>query len=354
MSLLTNSRDRLSPRVDVILPNYNKVEHIDECLTSLKRQTYEHWRCIVIDGYSDDGSWERIQDAAAGDERFDLHRLDRIGLYPSWNVGLDRVTGSYFAVLTSDDVWGETWLQEAVDTLETHQTATTAAARTYIIDAESKIDDLAMLNRYGEEILGGGDTRQVWDGLDFAVACFFMGSVVTSVHSVVVRSDVLDDLQFPEDAGIFADWAWITELGLLGDIVHCPQARAYWRKYDGQASDGDPGQRAEQGAKLRTLFEELSVRIADRLKEPGHTAFQQAAQKHLSSYFPFLFRCPSLRAVTAAPGTAIPHLMQLAGEYPLVFLKEMLYFLFRQERYINKKRKQLARRSITVSDRSEY
>ena len=70
----------MSPRVDVVLPNYNKVEHIDECLSSLKQQTFENWRCIVIDGYSDDGSWERIQEAADGDDRFELHRLGRIGL----------------------------------------------------------------------------------------------------------------------------------------------------------------------------------------------------------------------------------------------------------------------------------
>lgn len=344
----------MSPRVDIVLPNYNKVEHIDECLSSLKQQTFENWRCIVIDGYSDDGSWERIQEAADGDDRFELHRLGRIGLYPSWNVGLDHVDGSYFAVLTSDDVWDKMWLQTAVDTLEAQSEAVAAAARTYYIDAESSIDDVAKLNRYGEEILGGGNVQRVWNGMDYAVASFFMGAVVTSIHSVVVRSDVLDDLQFPENAGSYADWAWAIELGLYGNIVHCPQARAYWRRYDGQASDGDLGQRAEHGAKLRALFEELSVRIADRLKEPRRTAFQRAAQKHLSSYFPFLFRCPALQTVKSAPATAIPRLIQLAGEYPLVFLKEVLYFLFRQERYINEKRKQLAERCVTVSDRAEY
>jgi glycosyltransferase involved in cell wall biosynthesis len=324
------------------------VEHIDECLSSLKQQTYENWRCIVIDGYSDDGSWERIQDAADGDERFDLYQLDRIGLYPSWNVGLERVKGSYFAVLTSDDVWGETLLQEAVDALETYPAATAAAARTYIIDAKSNVDDLAMLNRYGEEILGGGDARQEWDGLDFAVASFFMGSVITSAHSVVVCSDVLSGMKFSENAGSYADWGWGVELGLHGAVVHCPDARAYWRRYDGQASGGSLQQRTEHGAKLHDLFKSLETRIFKRLTQPRRTAFRQAARRHLSTYLPFLFRCPSLQAVKNAPETAIPRLMQLAGEYPLVFLREVLHFLFRQERYINKRRKQLAQRVLAA------
>lgn len=344
----------MSPRIDVIIPNFNKVEHIDECLTSLKQQTYEHWRCIVIDGYSDDGSWERIKEVAGDDDRFDLHQLGRIGLYASWNVGLARVDSPYFTILTSDDVWDKTWLQTAIDALEAQKEAIAAAARTYYINGESSVDSLAKLNRYGEEILGGGETQRVWDGMDYAVASFFMGSVVTSIHSVVVCADVLDDLKFPEDAGPYADWAWATELGLHGDIIHCPQAHAYWRKYDGQASGEDLGRRTEQGAKLCALFEELSVRISDRLKEPRRTAFRRAARKHLSSYFPFLFRCPSVQALKAAPGTAVPRFIQLAGQYPWVFLKEVLYFLFRQERYINEKRKQLALRSIRGSDRPEH
>lgn len=339
----------MSPRVDVILPNYNKVEHIDECLASLKRQTYEHWRCIVIDGYSNDGSWERIQESADGDDRFDLHRLDRIGLYPSWNVGLERVTAAYFAVLTSDDVWGETWLEDAVNALDTHPTAAAAAARTYIIDSESNVDSLAMLNRYGEEILNGGGAQQLWNGLDFAVASFFMGSVATSVHSLVVRSKVLDDLQFPVNAGPYADWGWAVEVGLHGDVIHCPQARAYWRRYAGQASDVDLDLRAEHGDELRVLFEQLETRISDRFDPPKRCVFQQAAREHLAVYFPFLFQCPSLQAVKMSPAEAIPRIFRVGIRHPAVFVNEMLYFLFREERYLNVKRKRLAQRVISSS-----
>jgi glycosyltransferase involved in cell wall biosynthesis len=339
----------LSPRVDVILPNYNKVDHIDECLASLKRQTYEHWRCIVIDGYSDDGSWERIQDAADGDERFDIQRLDRIGLYRSWNVGLDRVTGAYFAILTSDDMWGKTWLEDAVDALDTHPTAAAAAARTYIIDSESNVDNLAMLNRYGEEILGGGSAQQLWDGRDFAVASFFMGSVATSVHSLVVRTEVLDDLQFPVNAGPYADWGWAVEIGLNGDVVHCPQARAYWRTYAGQASDVDLDRRAEHGDELRAMFEQLGAKISNRFDSPKRRVFQRAAREHLAIYFPFLFQCPSLQAVMTSPAEAIPRLLRVGIRYPAVFLSEMLYLLFRKERYLNVKRKRLAQRVIASS-----
>lgn len=337
-------------RVDIILPNYNKIDHIDECLLSLKRQTHTNWRCIVIDGYSDDGSWERIQEVAAGDNRFELHQLDRIGLYKSWNVGLDRVEGSYFAILTSDDTWDKTWLETAVDALATHSTAVGAAARTYYLDADSNASDLAILNRYGEDILGNGEQQRVWKGIDYAIASFFMGSVVTSIHSLVMRSDILDSMRFAVDAGPYADWGWCTELGLHGDIVHCPNVPAYWRRYDGQASAGGLEQRTDYGAKLLELFRDLKVRIFKRLKESKRPTFRRAARKHLSTYFPFLFHCPSLQSTKTAPGAALLRFVRLATQYPTVFLNEMLCFLVGKERYIHKKRRQLAQQIIALTN----
>ena len=39
--------------VDIILPNYNSYEFIDETLKSIINQTYDNWKCIIVDDYSD-------------------------------------------------------------------------------------------------------------------------------------------------------------------------------------------------------------------------------------------------------------------------------------------------------------
>lgn len=337
-------------RVDIILPNYNKIDYIDECLSSLKRQTHTNWRCIVIDGYSDDGSWERIQEAAAGDNRFELHQLNRIGLYKSWNVGLDQVESPYFAILTSDDTWEKTWLGTAVDAIATHPTAVGAAARTYYMDADSNVNDLAMLNRYGEDILGNGEQQRVWKGIDYAIASFFMGSIVTSVHSLVMRSDILDSMRFAVDAGPYADWGWCTELGLHGDMVHCPQVRVYWRKYQGQASGADLDRREEHGAELNILFEQFRDRILDRIDEPRRTVFDRTSRKHLQVYLPYLFQRPSLPVVKDAPLHSFSRLLQVAIRYPRVFVNEVFAFMQGKSRYANEKRKSMAQRVITTTN----
>lgn len=42
--------------VTVIVPCYNKEEYIDECLTSIEKQTYENYEVIVVDNESTDNS----------------------------------------------------------------------------------------------------------------------------------------------------------------------------------------------------------------------------------------------------------------------------------------------------------
>ncbi|MBR1641533.1 MAG: glycosyltransferase family 2 protein [Butyrivibrio sp.] len=50
------------PRVTVIIPNYNGKKYIDDCLRSLKKQTFKDFDVIVVDNGSTDGSKEFVRD----------------------------------------------------------------------------------------------------------------------------------------------------------------------------------------------------------------------------------------------------------------------------------------------------
>ena len=47
---------REKPFVDVILPNYNKAEFLEDAINSVITQTYKNWHLYIVDDHSNDNS----------------------------------------------------------------------------------------------------------------------------------------------------------------------------------------------------------------------------------------------------------------------------------------------------------
>lgn len=331
--------------IDIVIPNYNKVDFIEECVASLRNQTFSDWRCIVIDGYSDDGSWKVLQNIAAEDDRFELHQLDRIGLYKSWNVGLEKVRNPYFAVLTSDDLWDLHWLEVALSALEQHEQAIAAAARTKYIDEAGQVGSVARRNNIGESLfLNDRDSSPVvWDGLDCSVAGYFMGTIFNSIHSFVARSTLLDDFLFPTDVGSAADLEWSMQIGLHGDVVYCPHVPAYWRRYDEQASSQTMDQREELGENILTMIRRTKPKIQRRLSGCQRRQFQEASEKYTQTLLPYFFERPPLNAFKERPLKAGFRALRAGSVHPDLFIGGLHNFIRGRERYLIEQRLALAR-----------
>lgn len=226
------------PIIDVIVPNYNKGEFIKDSLLSLLDQTFDRWRCIIVDGFSDDGSWEIIKNFAEKDLRFEIYQFPRKGLYNSWNFGLSKVINPYFCILTSDDLWDKNWLQVAVYSLENNLNAVCAASRTRIIDVKGNPLEVAIHNLMGEQLLITDlQNPTIINGIISNVANYFLGSIYTSIHSLVMRQDILlNGEKFTEDVGAIADYEWYLRMGFYGDIIYHPFVEASHRSYPGQAT----------------------------------------------------------------------------------------------------------------------
>ena len=52
--------EKEEPFVDVILPNYNKAEFLEEAINSVINQTYKNWHLYIADDHSNDNSLEII------------------------------------------------------------------------------------------------------------------------------------------------------------------------------------------------------------------------------------------------------------------------------------------------------
>jgi glycosyltransferase involved in cell wall biosynthesis len=89
-----------SPKISVIVPNYNGAKYLGQCLRSLVSQTYANKEIIVVDGFSDDGSLEIIK--SYPDVKIILTTPK--GEADAINVGMRNATGDILTYLDSDDL----------------------------------------------------------------------------------------------------------------------------------------------------------------------------------------------------------------------------------------------------------
>ncbi|NET31557.1 MAG: glycosyltransferase family 2 protein [Cyanothece sp. SIO1E1] len=110
--------------VSVIIPNWNGVRFIAESITSVMRQTYPNWECLVVDDGSTDGSIEIVQELAAADNRVRLIHRSREpkGGSTCRNIGLQASQGDFIIFLDADDVLADYCLQQRTDVFQQYPT----------------------------------------------------------------------------------------------------------------------------------------------------------------------------------------------------------------------------------------
>lgn len=88
-------------RVSIVTVSYNAETTIEKTIQSVLCQSYSDIEFIVIDGASDDGTLEKIQQCQDGSIKVISEKDD--GIYDAMNKGLASATGDIVYFLNSDD-----------------------------------------------------------------------------------------------------------------------------------------------------------------------------------------------------------------------------------------------------------
>jgi GT2 family glycosyltransferase len=110
-------------RVAVVIPNWNGVRFLAECLESLGRQTCPA-DAIVVDGGSDDGSQELVRSRFPGVTLLELDTNP--GFAAAVNRGIEHALAAgaeYVALLNNDAIADERWLEELLSAADRHPEA---------------------------------------------------------------------------------------------------------------------------------------------------------------------------------------------------------------------------------------
>jgi len=93
-------------QVAIITPNFNKGNHVIDCIQSVLNQTYADWQLYFVDDKSTDNSYDLAVKSAGGDERVHILRNESgiKGANAARNYALQKVTSKYVLFLDSDDI----------------------------------------------------------------------------------------------------------------------------------------------------------------------------------------------------------------------------------------------------------
>jgi glycosyltransferase involved in cell wall biosynthesis len=96
----------MTPFFSILIPVYNKAGTMDECVASVKAQTFGDLEVIFVNDGSTDGSAAEIESFCAGDERFRfLTHEKNSSLIGARSTGMRDAKGSYILFLDSDDLF---------------------------------------------------------------------------------------------------------------------------------------------------------------------------------------------------------------------------------------------------------
>jgi glycosyltransferase involved in cell wall biosynthesis len=171
-----------APKVSIVLPVFNSANELASALSELDGQSYRDREIILVDDGSTDDTKTVATRLSTGRNDVVVVRTDHRGASHARNVGVERARGQIIFFAESDCVYDQSYLQRAVDALDSQPTAgavcltgapliTRATLATQCIDIENKVQH-SLLNQgkikpfyawvYRREVLtelGGFDDR---------------------------------------------------------------------------------------------------------------------------------------------------------------------------------------------------
>ncbi len=99
------------PKISVIIPYKNSEKYLNECLSSIQRQTFPDWEIIGINDGSEDKSASIFKEFAQQDPRIQTFTNIGSGIIPALDQAFKLASGIYFTRIDSDDLVPENRLE---------------------------------------------------------------------------------------------------------------------------------------------------------------------------------------------------------------------------------------------------
>ncbi|MBF0117390.1 MAG: glycosyltransferase family 2 protein [Desulfobacterales bacterium] len=224
------------PIVSVVIVNWNGRKYLEDCLSSLKEQTFRFFEVILVDNGSLDGSVDFVQKYYS-DMVFLIKLSENMGFAKGNNIGIEKAKGKYIALLNNDTEVDKNWLKNLVSSMETDENIGMVGSKILNFYYRDQIDNTGHLIYQDGINRGRGrleiDCKQFDDKIDI---------LFPSGCASLYRKKMLDEIGGFDE--MFFAYGDDTDIGLHGrylgyKAIYCPNAIVF-HKYSGTTGSYSP------------------------------------------------------------------------------------------------------------------
>ncbi|APG60111.1 glycosyltransferase family 2 protein [Christiangramia salexigens] len=207
--------------VSIIIPCFNQANYLDQALTSILKQDYEDWECLIIDDGSTDHTRESSYKWMKRDRRFKYYYQENKGLSSARNFGINLSKGSFIQFLDADDFLEKRKLSTSLKEFERKKIVEIVITNYRLFDEYSR----NFRNPHfpiKKEYLNSEGVLFKWDK-NFAIP----------IHCGIFCASLFNDFRFSEDLKSKEDWVmWVKFFKNQVKIEYIDEYLAFYRRHD--------------------------------------------------------------------------------------------------------------------------
>ncbi len=223
----------MTPKVSVVIPNYNHAPYLKERIDSVLNQTFQDFELIILDDCSPDNSRDIINSYASNPHvsHIVFNEVNTRNTFIQWERGVQLACGEYIWIAESDDVAECDFLQTLVEQLEKTPTAVVAYSHSTMIGSDGK--ELS----YTWHKKGSSGAINIFESNDFLRKKMLVDSRIYNASMAVFRKSVLSLLPKDYQEHRFCgDWLFWTYVCQHGQVIEVCRRLNRFRQHENKVS----------------------------------------------------------------------------------------------------------------------
>ena len=247
----------LKPNVSILLTTYNGMPYLAEAVESIRAQTYNRWKLVIVNDGSTDDTGDYLD--ALDDDRLVIIHRENGGTAVASNQGLEYCDTEFLARMDSDDLCDPARLEKQVVFLQ--ENPKVGLVGTQIIPMGSR--------KSGKPIPLATDHASIYSQLR-------QGQHAMCHPTILMRTDILKSIDgYWKQNGMFDAWDMFLRMGEQAELANINEPLLHYRIHTGSIN-------GRYMAKLRASIEfacELAMRRERNLPEIAYADYVQQLEK---------------------------------------------------------------------------